>query len=359
METIFAHQIQGGIVVLSTLRLAVSLLFLAASCLAGCVGLPPAIPAGRVADLAVEPTMWVVTTRKPVNGARADPWFGSERANQMSIARVRLASPALAGRFSLAATGLVDWQIQRVEQVPTLSVGQSSAGSGDVRDVLLYVHGYNQSFASATLDAARLADAVNFRGDTVAFSWPSSNKLLDYLKDRETALWSRDALETTLQSLLANPTVGHVHIVAHSMGSMVTIEGLRQIYARSPDHAADKIGAIVFASPDLDISIFSSSVRRMPPLAQRMTVVIAADDRALAVAGKMAGGTRVGSAEKTKLEALGLKVIDASGLGWGILNHDLFLRNARLQELIERAITASKSQRGGAGFVSRTAAPSE
>lgn len=318
-----------------------------------------AMPAGRVADVAVEPTMWVVTTRKPVNGARADPWFGSERATQMSIARVRLASPTLAGRFSLAATGLVDWQIEGVERVPSLSVGQSSAGSGDVRDVLLYVHGYNQSFASATLDAARLADAVNFRGDTVAFSWPSSNKLLDYIGDRETALWSRDALETTLESLLANPTVGHVHIIAHSMGSMLTIEGLRQIYARSADRAVDKIGAIVFASPDLDIGIFSSSVRRMPPLAQRMTIVIAADDRALAVAGKMAGGTRVGSAEKAKLEALGLKVIDASGLGWGILNHDLFLRNARLQELIERAITASKSQRGGAGFVSRTAAPSE
>jgi esterase/lipase superfamily enzyme len=335
-------------------------LFLAGSCLAGCVELPAAIPAGRVADLAVEPTMWAVTTRKPVNGARADPWFGSERAGQMSVARVRLASPALAGRFSLAATGLVDWQIERVEQVPALSVGQSSAGSGDVRDVLLYIHGYNQSFASATLDAARLADAVNFRGDTVAFSWPSSNKLLDYLKDRESALWSRDALETTLDSLLANPAVGRVHIVAHSMGSMLTIEGLRQIYARYADRAADKMGAIVFASPDLDIGIFSSSVRRMPPLAQRMTIVIAADDRALAVAGKVAGGTRVGSLEKAKLEGLGVRVIDASGLGWGILNHDLFLRNARVQELIERAITASKhQQRGGGAFVGHTAPPSE
>ena len=68
------------------------------------------------------------------------------------------------------------------------------------------------------------------------------------------------ALETTLESLLANPTVGHVHIIAHSMGSMLTIEGLRQIYARSADRAVDKIGAIVFASPDLDIGIFSSSV---------------------------------------------------------------------------------------------------
>jgi esterase/lipase superfamily enzyme len=318
------------------------------------------MPAGRVATLAVEPTMWIVTTRKAVNGARASPWFGSERASQMSIARVRLVSPVLADRFSLAATGLVDWRIERVERVPTLSVGQTFAASGDLRDVLLYVHGYNQSFASATLDAARLADAVNFHGDTLLFSWPSSNKLLDYIGDRESALWSRDALETTLESLLANPNVGHVHIVAHSMGSMLTIEGLRQIYARYTDRAADKMGAIVLAAPDLDIGIFSSSVGRMRRLAQRMTVVIAADDRALAVAGKVAGATRVGSAEKAKLEALGLTVIDATGLGWGILNHDLFLYNGRVKELIARAITESKSaQRGDGAFFSGSAPPSE
>jgi len=112
----------------SRLRVSALVLFLAESCVAGCIQLPPAMPAAGMADLAVEPTMWVVTTRKAVNGARADPWFGSERASRMSIARVRLASPALAGRFSLAATGLVDWQIERVERVPTLSVGQSFAG---------------------------------------------------------------------------------------------------------------------------------------------------------------------------------------------------------------------------------------
>jgi esterase/lipase superfamily enzyme len=295
----------------------------------------------RESDIAVDPIVSVVTTRKAVNDARADPWFGPERASQMSIARVRLVSPALAGRFSLAATGLVDWQIESVERVPTLSIGRPVAGSGDLRDVLLYVHGYNETFASATLDAARLSDGLSFHGDTLLFSWPSSNKLLDYISDREKALWSRDALETTLDSLLAKPTIGHIHIVAHSMGSMLTIEGLRQIYARHGDGAADKMGAIVFASPDLDIVGFSSSVKRMPRLAQRMTIVTAADDRALAVAGRVSGGTRVGSAEKAKLESLGLRVIDASGLGWGILNHDLFLRNARVQQLVARAITES------------------
>jgi esterase/lipase superfamily enzyme len=132
------------------------------------------------------------------------------------------------------------------------------------------------------------------------------------------------------------------------MGSMLTVEGLRQIYAHYGDRAADKMGAIVFASPDLDVDGFASSVRRMPRLAPKMTIVTAADDRALALAGRMAGGTRVGSAEKARLQALGLKVIDASGLGWGLLNHDLFLSNTHVQQVVASAIETMKGPALGA-----------
>jgi hypothetical protein len=48
--------------------------------------------------------------------------------------------------------------------------------------------------------------------------------------------------------------------------------------------------------------------------------------------------TRVGAAEKTQLENMGLKVIDASALGWGVLNHDLFMSNANIRKAIRDAI---------------------
>jgi esterase/lipase superfamily enzyme len=309
----------------------------------------------RVSEIASRPVLSVVTTRKPVNDARSSPYFGSERASQMSMARVQLASPALAGRFSLAAAGLSDWQIERVERVPALAIGNTAGG---VRDVLLYVHGYNQTFESATLDAARLSDSLGFQGETVLFSWPSRNRLLDYVTDRESAVWSRDALETTLDSLLADSSIGRVHIVAHSMGSMLTIEGLRQIFASRGDAVADRIGAIVFASPDIDIDGFASSVRRMGRLSRNMTVVTATDDRALAVASRVSGGGRVGSAEKARLEGLGLKVVDASGLGWGLINHDLFLRNSQVQQVVARAIADAGGWRdGSSAYVDPGVAP--
>src|SRR5690606_23895698 len=134
--------------------------------------------------------------------------------------------------------------------------------SGGRRDVLVYVHGFNATFESAALDAARLSDALKFRGDTVLFSWPSRDSVFDYLADRESALWSRDALEHALGAMISNPAVGRFHTVAHSVGRMLTVEALRQIHA-SDRGRMRRFGAIVFASPDIDVDSFSASVRRM------------------------------------------------------------------------------------------------
>ena len=40
-------------------------------------------------------------------------------------------------------------------------------------DVLIYVHGFKQTFETAALDAAHLSDGIKFRGRTMIFSWPS------------------------------------------------------------------------------------------------------------------------------------------------------------------------------------------
>jgi esterase/lipase superfamily enzyme len=96
---------------------------------------------------------------------------------------------------------------------------------------------------------------------------------------------------------------------------------------------------VIFASPDIDLDVFTSSVTRIGALAGKITVVTATNDRALAVSGFLAGGiTRVGAAEKAELVRLGLHVIDASAQGWGIINHDLFLSNAKVRQVIRRAI---------------------
>jgi esterase/lipase superfamily enzyme len=305
--------------------------------LGGCAGLGATGASFDASSLSVDPTLLVTTTRNRVNGGRAKPWFGPERASTITVARAKLVPPD-DGRLTLAAVGLADWRLDTVEPVSgDVSDLLAQAGSGS--DVLIYVHGFKQTFETAALDAAHLSDGIKFRGRTMVFSWPSKAGLFDYAYDRESAMWSRDDFEHVLSSIVAAPGAGRVHIVAHSMGTMLTLESLRQLYGRYGDTVTGRIGAVVFAAPDIDMDVFSSSISRIGPLAGKITVISSTNDRALALSGRIAGGmTRVGAAEKAAIERLGVRVIDASDEGWGIINHDLFLSNAEVQRVIRRSI---------------------
>ena len=255
----------------------------------------------------------------------------------MTVARAKLVPPE-DSRFSLASVGLADWRLDGVEPVSG-EVSDLLAQAGGGLDVLIYVHGFKQTFETAALDAAHLSDGIKFRGRTMVFSWPSKAGLFDYAYDRESAMWSRDDFERVLHSIVATPGAGRIHIVAHSMGTMLTLESLRQLHARYGDTVADRIGSVVFAAPDIDMDVFSSAINRIGPIARKITVIAATNDRALALSGRIAGGmTRVGAAEKAAIERLGVRVVDASQAGWGIINHDLFLSNVEVQRVIRGAI---------------------
>ncbi|MHB0769735.1 alpha/beta hydrolase [Bradyrhizobium sp. 5.13L] len=304
--------------------------------LGGCAGLGATGARFDASSLSADPTLLVITTRKPVNGGRSKPWFGPERATSMTVAQARLVAPD-ESRLSLASVGLGNWRLDRIEPV-SAEAGDLAAQAGG-GDVLIYVHGFKQTFETAVLDAAHLSDGIKFRGRTMAFSWPSKAGLFDYAYDRDSAMWSRDDFERVLSSLVSAPGGGRVHIVAHSMGTMLTLESLRQLYARYGDTVTSKIGGVVFAAPDIDMDVFSSAVQRIGPLAGKITVIAATNDRALALSGQLAGGmTRVGAAEKAAIARLGVRVVDASAEGWGIINHDLFLSNAEVQRVIRRSI---------------------
>ena len=60
--------------------------------LEGCASLAGTAARLDAAELTTNPTLLIATTRKPVNGALAKPWFGSDRAGRMSVARAKLAA---------------------------------------------------------------------------------------------------------------------------------------------------------------------------------------------------------------------------------------------------------------------------
>lgn len=317
---------------------------LAALALSGCLGgesaLAPASPSPR-AGLERDPKLLVATTRLPVSEPPRKPWFGSERSADLVFAEARVAPPSgsLLGRVTSA-----DWSILSVDSLNRTNAAQAFAQAALGRDLLLYVHGYKESFETAAISAVELSEGIRFSGSTGLFTWPSAASTLSYVADRESAMWSRDALEDLLSAIAKTPSGGRIHIVAHSMGTLLTLETLRMLRASGGQSAMERIGAVVLAAPDIDIDLFARGLERLGPDARKITVISSTNDRALAVSSRLAGGiVRAGAADRERLESLGVRVADASAFGGGIINHDLFLSNREVQQVVKRAIERERT----------------
>jgi esterase/lipase superfamily enzyme len=310
--------------------------------LTGCLSLD-GLSTGAVApakpSLVRDPTLLVATTRAPVGEPAREPWFGTQRGQGLVFAQAKLNPPdaSITGRLASAVKG--DWAVTGVGPVERQRPAEAFAEAALGRDVLLYVHGYRESFATAALSAAQLAHGIQFDGAAALFTWPSAASTFNYVGDREAAMWSRDALEDLLLAVANSPSGGRVHIVAHSMGTLLTLETLRMLRAAGGDAVMSRIGSVVLAAPDVDFDLFARTMEKLGPDARKITVISSANDRALQVSSQIAGGTvRAGAAERSRLEALGVRVADASEFAGGFINHDLFLSYAVVQQVVRRAI---------------------
>ena len=326
----------------------VSATALAGLSLAGCI--PDLGAVGSIAGAAVvpppgyDPVLLAITNRVAVKAASKSPWYGYERSQSTSVAQVTFNRPdtTLVGRARSSLSGA--WTIKSLRPDTggvSEAIQQATAG----REILLYTHGYKESFESAAISAMELADGVGFLGQTMLFSWPSRAALLDYGYDRESALFSRDAFEETLVALLSEGGASRVHIVAHSMGTLLATESLRQIWARHGDAMAGRIGTVVLASADIDLDLFSNALQRLRTLVPKMTVISSTGDRALEVSRRLAGGVaRTGAASREQLEGLGVRVVDATDYGgWVALRHDLFLSNEDVRQVVRRSIERGRA----------------
>lgn len=313
-----------------------ALAMLAGLPLAGCIGSSRSFNARAGAeDLANDPTLHVVTTRRLRDGARA-PFFDTSRG-ALTYARATLQAPdgSLFGQLNALVTN--DFAVRRVEPVsgqPATALTEALRG----RDTLFFVHGYNQTFEAASRDAALLSNGIGFKGNTVVFSWPSKGGLFDYGYDRESALLARDPLSDVLASLLQDEFGARLHLVAHSMGTLVTLEALRGYRDRHGDRGLDRLGALVLAAPDVDVDVFKAALARLGPWRDKMTVITATNDRALDLSRRLAGGDRVGALPREALDGTGVRVIDATEFASGLIRHDVFVANADVRAAIRRAV---------------------
>ena len=84
-------------------------------------------------------------------------------------------------------------------------------------EVVVFVHGFNNSFADTAFRVAQLANDLDLPGSVVTYSWPSRGHPLGYEYDADSALFARDGLQQLLENIQAGGAK-RIVLVAHSMG---------------------------------------------------------------------------------------------------------------------------------------------
>ena len=110
------------------------------------------------------------------------------------------------------------------------------------------------------------------------------------------------------------------------MGTWLTMETLRgEALAGSPD-LHGKLGNVMLAAPDIDLSVFKQQIARLDP--SHFSVYVSKDDRALQVSASIQGDRRLGSLDpgigprSRPHRKLGIGVYDISDLGTNLIGHD-------------------------------------
>ncbi|MFY0691319.1 MAG: alpha/beta hydrolase [Paracoccaceae bacterium] len=210
----------------------------------------------------------------------------------------------------------------------------------DERDLLFFVHGYNTSTTDAALMLAQFAHDSGFKGIPVLFSWASAGQTAKYVYDLNSALIAREKV-AEVGALLSQTNANGYDLFAHSMGTLLTMEGLVQRASAGRLNEAGRLKNLVLASPDIDLDLFRSQLRQLGQnKPDNFFVLISADDRALRFSRLIAGGVpRVGAANTEELAELGVVVVDLTDVDDKTsLNQSKFVSSPEIVQILGQGL---------------------
>jgi esterase/lipase superfamily enzyme len=165
------------------------------------------------------------------------------------------------------------------------------------RDVLVFIHGFNISFDETARRAAQLGFDLKVPGITAFFSWPSRAKWdpVGYVADRAAIENSEEQLAQFLVTVSGLTEPGRVHIIAHSMGNYGLLRALQSATALAAIRGKIRFGQIFLAAPDVDVQLFKRLAAVYPQIAERTTLYVADQDKAIRGSEWFSRDERVGA----------------------------------------------------------------
>ncbi|WP_081647252.1 alpha/beta hydrolase [Rhizobium grahamii] len=299
-------------------------------------------------------SMLVATTREP----SGDPatLFNGERSPKPYLTAVDVSIPpkresgTVQWPKRLPPNPATDFAVTSVKEIDTVPQGrawfrQNIQGG----HALVFVHGFNNKYEDSVFRLAQIVHDSDMHATPILFTWPSRAQLTAYEYDKESTNYSRTAFEQALRTLAADPDVKDITILAHSMGTWLTMESLRQMGIRD-GHVNSKIHNVILASPDIDIQVFAKQFAEMGEPRPKFTIFVSQDDKALAVSSFITGKvSRLGAIDPTvepyrsKLEAAGITAIDLTKVKGEGLNHGKFAESPEIVQLIGKRIITGQT----------------
>jgi esterase/lipase superfamily enzyme len=155
-------------------------------------------------------------------------------------------------------------------------------------NAVVYVHGFNNTMAEGVYRVAQMHRDLQVPGVAVHYAWPSRGSALGYVYDRDSALFARAGFEQLMDEVVASGA-NEILIVAHSMGSALTMETLRQMALRENSGALSRIKGVVLISPDLDVDVFRSQAIEIGVLPDPFIIFGSRGDKVLNISAKLSG----------------------------------------------------------------------
>ncbi|MEP9387709.1 alpha/beta hydrolase [Mesorhizobium sp. KR9-304] len=336
------------------------------------------VPPTIAASGATHVPMLVATTRRPSD--KPGQLYSGERGREISLNSITVSIPPDRNRIvgkvqrSKRAPPNPEKEFALVDVDKVASESQALAwyrkNRNAKRQALIFVHGYNNTYADAVFRFAQIVHDGGADAAPILFAWPSRARFFDYAYDKDSANYSRRALEDLILQAARSSDVDDVTILSHSMGTWLATEALRGVAMREKSIPA-KIKNVILASPDIDIDVFRRQFIEMGPKRPHFTILTSRRDKALGLSRWISGGVaRVGGTDLTPyadvLEELGVTVIDTSAIGSrDPLGHNAFADSPEIVRLLGRRLagqppagdeTALAARVGGSAGVAQVAA---
>jgi esterase/lipase superfamily enzyme len=180
-------------------------------------------------------------------------------------------------------------------------------------EVTVFVHGYNNSFADAAFRTAQLSEDLDLPGAAVTYAWPSRGHPLGYEYDSDSTLFARDGLQRLLEAIHGSGAE-RIVVVAHSLGSRLLMESMRQIELSNPGWTARHLSGVILFSPDLNADVFRSQTDAFQTLPQPFVIFTSQSDKFLRLSATIRWeDERLGNlSDVTEFDDLPIDFIDVS-----------------------------------------------